>query len=851
MADLTEEMKVLVTAEVDRAIKNLQSLDKKTSGTEKLFKKLGKTIGAVFSVKAILDFTQKSINAYEDHTQTLNVLNSTLKATGATAWTTSSDLQNMASELQNTTNYSGDSINKMQSVLLGFKNITGDTFGTATKAILDMATVMQMDLSSAAQAVGKALDDPINGITSLQRQGFRFTDAQKEMIQSLIETGDTAAAQKIILDELNTTYGGAAEAAVKSSTQIKNSLGDLLTAYGKEFTELFNYLNGGNDKNRIKEALDWAAKSVNEGIEGWKKLFAKDYQTDYYQKLGADEKLVEATRNLEGWTKQLKEAKKEKDKLNAQSQVNWWTKEVEGLKQAQKERQLLQQQENDRIAAENKIYDLMTAVNGEYAKLSATDPSVQLENYKKRLSEIASERANLSTAPATIDTTSAIKSLDYLEKAFKDKIKKLTDDGKKTWKDWWEKITSVSQDSFTTGKEAGELYVKGLETSLSANEEITKVLGENFDISGFLENQMDEVQKNLISLLTIPEDQIDEPFNLIDQSINELIRKYDDLKNARNKALIVDEIAELQRQVDNLGKTERELTEAQLKNKGATDEQIKSYMELYDQLHKTDDKSESLSEKLGRLAEEQLSGSENWKEYAHQVGELVTALSDASFDATLSGFKAFGEALGEGKDASEALNAALAEMAQTILNQLPTMFMQAGLQLIAQNQFAMGLAFIAAAGSTAITAGYVNGKINSSNAKQNALGGVYGESSYSAFANGGTFTNQIVSRPTAFKFKNGSGFGNGIMGEAGPEAIMPLKRTADGSLGVASSAANVAVPVYIYNYSGTEASAQEKTDDNGNKRIEVQIGAYINTHIASGKADKALKSRYGINAQGV
>jgi Prophage tail length tape measure protein len=69
----------------------------------------------------------------------------------------------------------------------------------------------------------------------------------------------------------------------------------------------------------------------------------------------------------------------------------------------------------------------------------------------------------------------------------------------------------------------------------------------------------------------------------------------------------------------------------------------------------------------------------------------------------------------------------------------------------------------------------------------NAKGGVYGQSgSVTAFAKGGTFSNSIVSSPTLFKFAKGTG----MMGEAGPEAIMPLKRGANGSLGVQVVGAN-------------------------------------------------------------
>ena len=64
MADINEELRVLVTAEVDKAIKNLKSVDKQTGDTEKLFKKLGGSIGAAFSVKAISSFIKSSVNFF-------------------------------------------------------------------------------------------------------------------------------------------------------------------------------------------------------------------------------------------------------------------------------------------------------------------------------------------------------------------------------------------------------------------------------------------------------------------------------------------------------------------------------------------------------------------------------------------------------------------------------------------------------------------------------------------------------------------------------------------------------------------------------------------------------------------
>ncbi len=79
-----------------------------------------------------------------------------------------------------------------------------------------------------------------------------------------------------------------------------------------------------------------------------------------------------------------------------------------------------------------------------------------------------------------------------------------------------------------------------------------------------------------------------------------------------------------------------------------------------------------------------------------------------------------------------------------------------------------------------------------------ALGGVFGPSAAqhtTLFANGGAFTNAVVDKPTMFAFAKGRALG--LMGEAGPEAIMPLKRASDGSLGVrvADGGPNAVVPI--------------------------------------------------------
>jgi hypothetical protein len=102
-------------------------------------------------------------------------------------------------------------------LLLTFTNIKNSgpdkIFDQATVAAADMAAKFGGDASSQAVLLGKALNDPVKGVSALQRVGVSFTAAQKEQIKAMVESGDTMGAQKLILRELNTEFGGAAKAA--------------------------------------------------------------------------------------------------------------------------------------------------------------------------------------------------------------------------------------------------------------------------------------------------------------------------------------------------------------------------------------------------------------------------------------------------------------------------------------------------------------------------------------------------------------------------------------------------------------------------------------------------------------
>jgi len=113
------------------------------------------------------------------------------------------------------------------------------------------------------------------------------------------------------------------------------------------------------------------------------------------------------------------------------------------------------------------------------------------------------------------------------------------------------------------------------------------------------------------------------------------------------------------------------------------------------------------------------------------------------------------------------------------------------------------------------------------------------------FAMGGTFTNSIVDSPTLFKFAKGTG----MMGEAGPEAIMPLKRDGQGNLGVRGGGGSV--EVVVNNYSTERAEARETTDSRGNRRVEVVVGDMTAGEITRGgsSANRSIRGTFGLQPQ--
>jgi len=209
-----------------------------------MVKTLAPAVVGLMAVRTAVRTLSDSISFAREQVEVQRILASQIQTTGMAAGFTAEQFANIATELQSISNYGDEDILKNVTIpLTTFKQISGQVFTDAQQAILDMATAMDMDLRSAAIMVGKALNDPVRGMNAMTRAGVSFTEAERNMIQDMVETNRTLDAQKTILSALEGQFGGAAQAGVNSSTQLKNAWGDFLEEIGKKTLPVLDAVN--------------------------------------------------------------------------------------------------------------------------------------------------------------------------------------------------------------------------------------------------------------------------------------------------------------------------------------------------------------------------------------------------------------------------------------------------------------------------------------------------------------------------------------------------------------------------------------------------------------------------------
>jgi hypothetical protein len=193
---------------------------------------------------------------FEDAQKVSNQTAAVLTSTGGAANVTAQQIDDLSQSLSEKSGIDDEVIQSGENMILTFTNIRNeagkgnDIFNQATVAATDMAAAMaaasggQIDLKGATIQLGKALNDPVKGITALTRVGVAFTDQQKKQITALVKSGDTLGAQKIILGEVTKEFGGSAKANATSSMKMKVAVGNLAEAVGGVLAPAINVVVG-------------------------------------------------------------------------------------------------------------------------------------------------------------------------------------------------------------------------------------------------------------------------------------------------------------------------------------------------------------------------------------------------------------------------------------------------------------------------------------------------------------------------------------------------------------------------------------------------------------------------------
>lgn len=185
---------------------------------EEPLRRIAGVVGGLALGKQIFDVARAGITELGEAQKAAALTEAAIRSTGGAANVTAEGVSNLAGRLSALSGIDDEVIQGGENMLLTFRKVRNEVgegnaiFDRATEAALDMSIRGFGSVESASVMLGKALEDPIRGITALRRAGVTFTESQQATIQALVDSGNLLEAQRMILAELETQIGGSAEA---------------------------------------------------------------------------------------------------------------------------------------------------------------------------------------------------------------------------------------------------------------------------------------------------------------------------------------------------------------------------------------------------------------------------------------------------------------------------------------------------------------------------------------------------------------------------------------------------------------------------------------------------------------
>lgn len=252
MANFTDKLALIITANSSSATGELKKFGGELQKTQGGLISSSTALAGFAAAGAVTAVVFKSlVSAGREAAEQDRRTAAAILTTGGAAHISATGVKELAESLSRKTGIDDSAIQANENLLLTFTNVRNevgkgnDIFTRATRDVLDLATATGEDGKAAVLQLGKAIQDPISGLTKLQRVGVAFTAQQKLQIRALVDSNHVLEAQKIILGEVELEFGGAAAAANDPIKQLSASTHDLEETLGQQLLPSVNKGVGG------------------------------------------------------------------------------------------------------------------------------------------------------------------------------------------------------------------------------------------------------------------------------------------------------------------------------------------------------------------------------------------------------------------------------------------------------------------------------------------------------------------------------------------------------------------------------------------------------------------------------
>lgn len=590
-------------------------------------------------------------------------LDTILRSTGEAVGYNTDQLNTLAETLSKQNAYSEAVVLNTLAIGASFTQLGQEIFPEVIQQTFNLSRAFGNDLKSTMIQVGKAINDPIRGVSALSDVGVTFNEVQRKQIKEFISMNDLMSAQKVILDELEREVGGVAEAYART------------------------------DSGKI-DALTISMENFNKSLGRWLLLKTESpikWLTEFFDNEADTASINQANTDYKNFIKTIQDANRvgestilQSPKLLEELPESTMRGRIEFLKE---QNNLIEKQGNIRLASplidpetDETLKRLIDDYKDNLAVIEALTKAIELKNKAESGGQAPKDAGLTAEDLAKADRLEAYLRNLRMEYDLKNKLMGITGEDAELQRE----LAQVDADWAKLRADAWYNYGMTLEELIEITGDYhtkrKKQLMEEYQLEQqllYIQKTKTEFEKisSLRGTAGLPQQDAEAELT---QKYWEDMRKIQDLKN----------------QSLSMGKDSQEF------------------------LMRTEDAQNALTEQyIENLRTVRMESSlvyTTLKDINEQTKDLVVSYASSML---VESFTQMGEALGGFNDEGESFSVTMARMVADMTSALSTMFVTAGLQVIIKNPtdpatIALGVSLMALGGVTGIYSGYLGNKVD-------------------------------------------------------------------------------------------------------------------------------------------